>query len=192
MLKLFLYDNENKKVVLNEPDILLIKEFEALFEDERNKSKEDKTGKLKSRAFRELKYIYLAIDWRSPYNQYMATEKHENALLDAQLTQKEFDDPVFRKACRKYKELQETSIVGALLQAQYNTIYKMKIYYDNLNFEEKKSDGSRVNKTKDILAEMSSTAKALEGLKQLEQMWQKEQEAESRIRGDEEPGFMDD
>mgnify|MGYP003318408467 CR=1 FL=1 len=33
----------------------------------------------------------------------------------------------------------------------------------------------------DILAEMASTAKALDGLRELEQMWQKEQELESKI-----------
>lgn len=192
MLKLFLYDNEQQQVRMNEPDILLIKEFEELWNNDRNKTKEDKTGQMKTRAYRELKYIYLAIDWRSPYNQYMAQEKHELALIDADLTQEEFDDPTFRAACRKYKELQETSIVGSLLQAQYNTIYKMKIYYDNIDLEEKKEDGTRINKTKDILAEMASTAKALEGLKALEEMWRKEQEQESSIRGDLEPGFMDE
>lgn len=192
MLKLFLYDNEQQQVRMNEPDILLIKEFEELWNNDRNKTKEDKTGQMKTRAYRELKYIYLAIDWRSPYNQYMAQEKHELALIDADLTQDEFDDPTFRAACRKYKELQETSIVGSLLQAQYNTIYKMKIYYDNIDLEEKKEDGTRINKTKDILAEMASTAKALEGLKALEEMWRKEQEQESSIRGDLEPGFMDE
>lgn len=191
MLKLFLYDNVNQHVVINEPDILLIKEFSALFDDKRNKSKTDKTGKLHERAFRELKYIYLAIDWRSPYNQYMSQEKHQSALVDAEMTQEEFNDPTFRAACRKYKELQETSIVGALLQAQYNTIYKMKVYYDNIDLEEKNKDGIRINKTKDILAEMSSTAKALEGLKQLEQMWHKEQEMASKVRGDDEPGWAD-
>ena len=192
MLKLFLYDNEQQQVRMNEPDILLIKEFEELWNNDRNKTKEDKTGQMKTRAYRELKYIYLAIDWRSPYNQYMAQEKHELALIDADLTQEEFDDPTFRAACRNYKELQETSIVGSLLQAQYNTIYKMKIYYDNIDLEEKKEDGTRINKTKDILAEMASTAKALEGLKALEEMWRKEQEQESSIRGDLEPGFMDE
>ena len=192
MLKLFLYDNEQQQVRMNEPDILLIKEFEDLWNNDRNKTKEDKTGQMKTRAYRELKYIYLAIDWRSPYNQYMAQEKHELALIDADLTQEEFDDSTFRAACRKYKELQETSIVGSLLQAQYNTIYKMKIYYDNIDLEEKKEDGTRINKTKDILAEMASTAKALEGLKALEEMWRKEQEQESSIRGDLEPGFMDE
>ncbi len=191
MLKLFLYDNEKQRVILNEPDILLIKEFSDLMDNDRNITKADKSGSQHTRAFRELKYIYLAIDWRSPYKEYMAQEKHEMALLDAEMTQAEFDDVLFRKACRKYTELQEKSIVGALLQAQYNTVYKMKIYYDNLDLEQTKEDGTRIHKTKDILAEMAQTAKALEGLKQLEEMWKKEQEVESQVRGDYEPGFLD-
>lgn len=192
MLKLFLYDNENQRVVMNEPDILLIKEFEALWNNDRNKTKEDKTGSKHTRAFKEFKYIYLAIDWRSPYKEYMAQEKHEYALIDSGLTQQEFDDPIFRQACKKYQNLQEASIVGSLLQSQYNTIYKMKVYYDNLDLDDRKEDGSRINKPKDILQEIAQTAKALEGVKALEEMWKKEQEQESQIRGDLEPGFMDD
>ena len=191
MLKLFLYDNDKQCVIINAPDILLIKEFSDLWDSERNKSAKDKTGEKRERAYRELKYIYLAIDWRSPYNQYMSSEKHEMSLIDADLTLEEFDDPVFRSACRKYQGLQETSIIGSLLKAQYNTIHKMKVYYDNIDLEEKKEDGSRVNKTKDVLAEMSATAKALDGLKALEEMWKKEQETESELRGDSIPGFND-
>lgn len=191
MLKLFLYDNEKQRVIVNEPDVLLIKEFADLWENERNTSKIDTKGDKHLLAFRELKYIYLAIDWRSPYKEYMSQDKHEMSLLDSELTTEEFEDSVFRAACRKYQQMQETSIVGALLQAQYNTIYKMKIYYDNLDLEEKKDDGTRVNKTKDVLAEMSATAKALDGLKALEEMWKKEQESPSELRGDSTPGFND-
>jgi len=68
MLKLFMYDNDTNRVVVNEPDILLIKEFAELWNNDRNKNSEDKTGTKKQRAYKELQYIYLAIDWRSPYN----------------------------------------------------------------------------------------------------------------------------
>lgn len=191
MVKLFLYDNDKRRVVLNDADLLLMKDFVALFEHGRNITKTDKTGEKKTRAFRELQYIYLAIDWNSPYNQYMAQEKHQMALYDAEITDEEFEDPVFRAACRKYQEVQDQSIVGALLQSQYNTIHKMKVYYDNIDLEEKREDGMRVNKTKDILAEMQQTAKALDGLKGLEEMWKKEQEQEAELRGDAAPGNYD-
>ena len=103
MINLFLYDNVSKQVVINEPDILLIKEFSDLWTNARNKTKTDVKGEKKTRAFRELQYIYLAIDWRSPYNQYTSQERHEAALVDAGMSQEEFDDPTFRAACRKIK-----------------------------------------------------------------------------------------
>ncbi len=62
MLKLFSYDNTKKEVVINEADILLIKEFATLFLNDRNITKQDPTGKNKTKAFREFTYIYCAID----------------------------------------------------------------------------------------------------------------------------------
>jgi len=35
---------------------------------------------------RELTYIYLAIDWSSPYRDYSEQERHEEALSDAALS----------------------------------------------------------------------------------------------------------
>lgn len=61
-MKFFQYDNVNGCVVLNVPEILLVKEFAALMAEERNKSKHDKTGKLKERAFKEFSYLFLFFD----------------------------------------------------------------------------------------------------------------------------------
>lgn len=191
MLHLFEYDNTENRVVLNEPDILLIREFSDLFDSNRNKTKADPKGIQKTRAFRELQYIYLAIDWRSPYNQYTSQEKHEAALLDAKLTKEEFDDQIFRAACRKYQELQNASRIGTLLQSQYGIIDKMKIYFDTLNFDERDETGKPIFKMKDVIAEISNTAKVLEGIKTLEELYKKEQEVEKELRGGAEKGFFD-
>lgn len=59
MQKIFQYDNDKCQVELSVPEILLVKEFAALLNSKRNICKQDKTGKLKLRAFREF-YIYLA------------------------------------------------------------------------------------------------------------------------------------
>ena len=59
-MNVFVYDNANSKLEINEPEIFLIKEFKAL-------SDRDKT-KNKSRLWKELTYIYLAIDWKSLYS----------------------------------------------------------------------------------------------------------------------------
>jgi hypothetical protein len=59
-MNIFVYDNVNNRLEINEPEILLIKEFKSLFD-------KDKT-KTKTQLWKELTYIYLAIDWKSPYS----------------------------------------------------------------------------------------------------------------------------
>ena len=191
MINLFLYDNNTKQVVINEPDVLLIKEFQDLWTNDRNKTENDKTGVKRTRAFRELSYIYLAIDWRSPYNQYTPQERHEAALYDSDLTQEEFDDRTFRAACRKYQDLQNSSRIGTLLQSQYSIVDKMKIYFESLNFDERDEQGKPIFKMKDVIAEIANTSKVLEGIRTLEQLYKKEQEEEKQLRGDTEKGFFD-
>jgi len=184
MLKLFSYDNMKKEVVINEADVLLIKEFADLWTNERNETKKDPTGKNKTKAFREFTYIYCAIDWSSPYAKYSEQERHEEALRDGGLEQEEFDDEVFRCACRKYKLIQETSKIGKLLQSQKNMVDRMTIYFDNLDFDERDTvTGKPIFRMKDVLDEMSKTGKALENIEILEESYKKEQEKESSLRG---------
>ena len=61
-MKFFVYDNVNEEVMINDESILLIKEFEALYDPKRNVTPADKTGKKKRRAFKEFKFIYLFFD----------------------------------------------------------------------------------------------------------------------------------
>jgi hypothetical protein len=57
------------------------------------------------RAFREFTYIWLAIDWNSLYKDYSIPERHKEALKDGEITEEEWEDPTFRAACRKYRDL---------------------------------------------------------------------------------------
>lgn len=106
MSKWFQYNQTLGKVELDETELLLIKEFRDLLDNNRNKSKTDPKGEHKERAFKELSYIYLAIDWNSPYHNYDEQDRHEAAIDDSGLTENEFNDSVFRTACRKYQEIQ--------------------------------------------------------------------------------------
>jgi len=76
MLKFFAYDNTDNKIIVNEPEILLVKEFADLWTNERNKCKEDPTGNKKLKSFRELVYIYLAIDWGAPGSKDTPENRH--------------------------------------------------------------------------------------------------------------------
>lgn len=191
-MKFFLYDNASEEVVLNDEGILLIREFAALMNPERNKCKEDKTGLKKLRAFKEFKYIYLFFDWNSPYFQYMEQDRNTEAFADSGLTKEEFEDELFREACRKYDAMQNSSKIGNLLKASYNTIDKITHYLNTIDLDERdEATGKPIFKTKDVIAEMSSASKLIDAIKVLEVSFKKEIEPEGALRGDAAPGMFD-
>ena len=67
MQQIFIFDNAENKLRIDEYTILLIKEFKDLWDIERNKCAEDKQGTLRIKAFKEFTYIYLMLDYKSPY-----------------------------------------------------------------------------------------------------------------------------
>lgn len=191
-MKVFLFDNGKNEVTLNEPEVLLIKEFAALWTNDRNKTAEDKTGKLKTRAIREFTYIWLMLDWASPYADYTEQERHQECLKDAHLTDAEWADPDFRAACRKYRELQNSSRSLKLIKSAQGIVDKITDYFDSIDLTERDEiTGKPIYKTKDVMSEMQTVSKVVEELKTLEFMYKKEQESESDVRGDAEVGFMD-
>ena len=136
-MKVFLFDNANNKVIINEPEVLLIKEFAALWTNERNKTKEDPKGIYKSRAYRELTYIWLMIDWASPYSDYAEQDRHQACLQDANLSEDEWADPVFRAACRKYRDMQNESRALKLIKAAQGVVDKITDYFDTIDLSER-------------------------------------------------------
>lgn len=184
MIKIFQYNNANGTVELNTPEIILTDEFRELMSDERNISSSDKSGRFKERAFREFTYIYLALDWQSPYADFPAQEKHAMAMKDAKLTEEEWNDPSFRAACRKFKSIQESTRSIRLLQAAQETVDKFMDYFHNIDPEERDQlTGKPIFKVKDIMAEISSLSKVQEELNTLENMVKKEIQETSSLRG---------
>ena len=192
MIKFFAYDNQKNQVIVNEPEILLVKEFADLWTNDRNKCAEDPTGEQKLRGFKELIYIYMAIDWGAPGSKDTPENRHINAMQASGLTEEEYNDPVFRAACRKYKELQDSSsVIGKMIESYKNNIHKMKVFIDNLDYTLTDADGRPIYKIKDTLQEMQSLSKAIEALKDLENKYKEEQDEASGLRGDMRPGMFD-
>ena len=192
-MKVFTFNISLNRVEINEPELLLIKEFATLFTLDRNKTKKDPTGVEKSRAFREFTYIWLMLDWLSPYSDYAEQERHRECLVDAELTEEEFDDPDFRAACRKYRELQDSNRSIKMLEAAQDVVDKFIDYFRNIDPEERDPVTFKpLYKVKDIMAEVKGLSELNDNLKTLELQVKKEQEADSDIRGGAVGGFMDD
>ena len=188
---IFQYDKMHNRVELNMPEILLVKEFAELVKCERNICKEDPKGIKGLRAFREFTYIWLALDWKSPYSDYPEQERHKEALNDSGITEEEFNNPEFRAACRKYRQLQESNRSIKMLQAAQNTVDNFIDYFNTVvDLSERDANGKPVFKTKDIIAEISSLSKVHEELKILEGQVKKEMMETSSIRGGATDGFL--
>ena len=174
-MNVFTYDNGNNRLEINEPEILLIKEFKAL--SDRDKSKN------KTRLWKELTYIYLAIDWKSLYNQYSEQERHAEALSDSGITEEEFNDPLFREACRKYKALQESNKSIKMLRAAMNAADQFIDYFtDIVDLNERDVSGKPVFTAEKVMKEVGMLNKVHEELITLENRVKKELAEKSTLR----------
>lgn len=192
-MNFFVFDNAENKLRIEEYSILLVKEFNDLWDIQRNKCKEDKTGKLRLKAYKELTYIYLTLDFKSPYFQYLEKDKHEAALDDSGLTEEDLKDECFLAAYHKYQELQNADPILSLIKTAYKTLQKMQVFLDSIDFEEDvDQDGRPLYKPKDVIADLKSIKDMRKELKDLE-LTHKKDLAESglRVRGEVELGFRD-
>ncbi len=181
-MNVFVYDNLNKQLEVNEPELFLVKEFKALLD-------RDKT-KTKTRATRELTYIYLAIDWKSPYNAYSEFERAEEAKRDSEITESEYNDPIFREACRKYRTLQDSNKSIKLLEAARNAADQFIDYYNTiLDLNERDINGKPVFDAEKAMKTMSRLNEVHEQLVTLENQVKKELTEQSTIRAGATEGF---
>lgn len=192
MNNFFQYDEKYGRVILEDATLLLTKEFADLFELNRNKCKEDPTGINKTRAFREMTYIYLAIDWKSLYAGFSNQERHEAALKDAKITEEEWNDPVFRAACRKYVSIQDSNRYVRLLQTAEEVTDKIIDFFNNIDLTREDNQGKPLIKVSDVQKAMENAAKQIETLKQIESLVKKELTEQSQIRGGATEGFTPD
>lgn len=174
-MNVFVYDNVNNRLEINEGEIFLITEFKNLLNKDQSKNKE--------LAFKELTYIYLALDWKSPYSQYTELERHEEALRDSGLTEEEFNDPVFREACRKYRTLQESNLSVRMLNAAKLGAQQFIDYFTIIaDLNERDVNGKPVFDAKKHFETMSKMHDLHEELTSLENLVKKELTETSTLR----------
>lgn len=191
-MRFFIFDNAVNELRIDEYSILLVKEFKDLWNQNRNKCKEDKTGKNRLKAMKELTFIYLMLDFKSPYYQFTEQQKYEAALIDSGITEEDLKNPEFIAAYNKYDEIQNADPTLSLIKTAYKTLYKMRIHLDNIDFEDVDADGKPIYKPKDVIADITSIAKARAQLQELELIHKKDLiAAENKIRGDQEEGLFD-
>jgi hypothetical protein len=188
-MNFFNYDEVNNTLRIDEPTIFLVKEFAALLDDKRNKCPEDKTGKKHLKAFSELTYIFLMLDFKSPYFRYLEKDKHEAALADSGLNHADLKDPEFVNAFLKYQEIQDADEILLLIKTAQRTLYKTRVFLDNIDYSEVDDLGKPIYKPKDVMADINSISAIRKNLIALEEEHKSSLGQSSNVRGGVELGF---
>lgn len=192
MIKFFAYDDSKNEIIVNEPEIFLVKEFADLWTNERNICDEDPDGHRKLRGFRELIYMYMAIDWGAPGSKDTPANRVTQALEASGLTDEELEDPVFKAACKKYQELQDaSSTVGPMIEMFRNKLHEIKVFIKSIDYNERTDTGMPVFKVKETFEAMQNLSKVIASLKVLEEEYKQEQDEMAGLRGDTLPGAHD-
>lgn len=179
MLTLLKVDESDGSIIVDNAGIFLIEEFAAL------QRKDDKYYLNAA-----LKYIFLALDWRSPYADYVEAERHQLALKDSLLTEEQYQDLEFRQACRKYIEIQESSLTYRLLQSAKTMVQKFVIYFEETDpTATDPATGKPIYKVKDIMGEISQLSGVIDELDRLEFQFKKQVEAPKATRAGIKEGF---
>jgi hypothetical protein len=182
---------EDNKLVLNKETILLIKEFDKLWELDRNKIPGDAKGTQRRRAFKEFTYMYLMYDWESPYKAFSDKDRHETSLSDSELTQEQLLDEDFKLACRKYCSIQETRMLK-LLNGMYKTIDELTLFLSTVDLQERDIDGKPIFNAKQISDTIAGVGKTVTSLETVEAIVRREKEGDAaKLRGDRKPGTFD-
>lgn len=184
MQKFFVYNQQANTVEINIPEIMLIKEFQTLLSEDKTKSK--------SLLFRQIAYIQLALAWDSPYAQYSEQERHTEALNDSGLTEKEFNNPSFRAACRKYRELQDSNKSIRMLNAARTATDQFVDYFETVvDLNERDQSGKPIFTAEKVMKEVSMLNKVHQELVDLENRVKKEMTEQSQIRAGAVEGYED-
>lgn len=191
-MKYFTVDKNNGILDISDPRILLVKEFKALLDNKRNITPTDKKGEIKERAQKEFTFMFLYLDWESPYFKYSEEDRQQAAFEDSGLTEKQMSDPIFVAACKKYEELQNKIQELRLLKGCMLTIENIIYYLEHVDVNERNpNDGKPIYKTKDVIMEIKNARELIKTVKDLEKEVKEGMSDESSVRGNIELGFFD-
>lgn len=191
-MKYFTVDKSTGSLDFSDSRILLIKEFKALLDSTRNKSKSDPEGEIKERAQKEFTFMFLYLDWESPYFKYPEEDRQQASFDDSGLTEEQMNDPEFIEACKKYNELQDKIQELRLLKGCMLTIENIIYYLEHVDVNERNpNDGKPIYKTKDVIMEIKNARELIKTVRDLEKEVKEGVSDESSVRGGVELGYFD-
>lgn len=178
MFKIFELQN-NQPVVTTEG----ILTFKNLFDRD--------TTKDKGVFFQEMEFIYFYTDYKSYYSNLSEKDRESSIIKDYIKIPNWKPDNLIKDSIEKYKALQQTQSLGLLIDAR-DAVDKIRLYYKSIDFNKVDIKGQAKFKITEVTRSLADLAKIIESLDKLTDRVKKEEELNSKTRGEGEGGYFED
>jgi hypothetical protein len=152
------------------PEALMIKEFKDIWKRDKSKSK--------TRALKELAYVYHSTDYQSIYRNYHPEHRESKIRLDIMEDKDWTPDTVIILAQAKYRELQRTLSMEILDDVELGLI-KLREYFRDVDFDEDENGVA----AKNFIANVKAMGDLVKGVKSLKEEIEKELTDQMQLRG---------
>lgn len=179
-VNIFEYDDNTHSVKIVNEALFLIPEFKELIRKDRTigyKNRED-------RAMKEFTYMYLLYDIMTPFINHSETDKMKEAMSISGLSREDLEDSDFKKALKRYRELNDTP------EMQFARSMKVALERNRKNIEEIDFTAEDTDMKK-ILDSFQSMEKALKTINNLMEEGRMKV-MNGKIQGDSLPGYRED
>lgn len=177
------FELQNNKVVIH-PEAYSLKPFKDIWNADKTKDK--------SKAIKELAFIYWYCDFKSDFSDILNEEDKQHEIKNIiGLPEKWKPTKKIEDAIEFYKDRQRTSSMY-LLEAAQKFTQKLKEFYETVDLNEKDQNGKYLHNIPQLQKGISELASQTEALRKLKETVSKEIEEQSRIRGGGDIGYFED
>lgn len=195
--RIFVYDELSGEFSVNEQEIKLINEFADLWVEAKKRCgcerNEDGVliGNLEAigKYVNYCKFVYLVADSASPYRDFTETEKINSAGYDAMLSGEEVEMEELKRACNKWREIQEQDRNIRLLRSAQFKVDEMINYFSKPK-EAGKTYG--IKEINDSIKALDELGNASDMLDRFEDRIRVGESTQSSIRSDAVEGILID
>lgn len=179
-----LFEVQGSDIVIDKKGIKSIKCFRELMDLDRG-SKGDYRGDLKLQFKKQLVFLYLYLDFKSPIANLSDEERRKEAILNSEIDKKDLDLVELQACIEWYKEFQVKTNRGyRLIVTAIDGIEKVRKFIETTDV-----DSSNIKEYNAILLKVSDN---YDNLLDLEEKAKKSLDASVKTRGGQEKGMFED
>ncbi len=190
-MELLTLNRQTFEVELNKAWLMMIPEFRNLIKKDKG-SPGDTRGTDKRKATQEFSYIYLMIDWGSPFRNFDENERHAEAMRCVELDEKDVNNEDVEAAMRMYQELMyKASRALKTVQMIKGSLEAVDNYFETIDFTKVDKQGKLLHDMSSFLPNIKKAREAYSALDDFEKMVQDQLTSNGGIQGDHKLGVRE-